>query len=336
MYETRKLTETCLHAMALALAALSVAMPVAAQNWKPARNVEIIAPSAAGGGSDDVARLVQRILQEKKLVDVTATVVNRPGAGGAIAWVSLNQHAGDGHYFAISTANLLTNHITGASPLHFTDLTPVAQLFSESVAVAVRADSPVRNGKDLLARLKSDSSALSAAIGTSLGNTGHIALALATRAAGGDARKLKAVVFSAAAQGTAALLGGHVDLIASPASNLVSHHAEKRIRVVAVSAPARLSGVLADAPTWREAGADVVIDNLRGIVAPRDLSTSQTAYWEAVLGKMVAAEEWQQNLEKHSRVNSYAGSAGSRKALESQYEQMRAGLAELGLAKERK
>lgn len=319
-----------------ALVAAALPLQGAAQQWKPARNVEIIAPSAAGGGSDDVARLVQRIVQERKLVDATTTVVNRPGAGGAIAWVSLNRHAGDGHYLAISTANLLTNHITGTSPLHHTDLTPVAQLFSESVAVAVRADSPIRSGKELLARLKSDPSALSAAIGTSLGNTGHIALALATRAAGGDARKLKAVVFSAAAQGMTALLGGHVDMVTSPASNLVPHLIEKRIRIVAVSAPARLPGALADVPTWREVGADVVIDNLRGVVGPKDLPASQVAYWEGVLGRMAAADEWKQNLEKHVRTASYTGSAGSRKALELQYEQMRAGLAELGLAKERK
>lgn len=319
----------------LALVAASLPLGAAAQQWKPARNVEIIAPSAAGGGSDDVARLVQRILQERKLVDATITVVNRPGAGGAIAWVSLNQHAGDGHYLAISTANLLTNHITGTSPLNYTDLTPVAQLFSESVAVAVRADSPIRNGKELLVRLKGDASALSAAVGTSLGNTGHIALALATKAAGGDARKLKAVVFSAAAQGMAAVLGGHVDLIASPASNLVPHLIEKRIRILAVSAPARLGGALADVPTWRETGADVVIDNLRGVVGPRDLPASQVAYWEGVLGKLVTTDEWKQNLEKSSRASSFTGSGGSRKALALQYEQMRAGLEELGLAKGR-
>src|SRR6185503_5583278 len=118
-----------------------------------------------------------------------------------------------------------------------------------------------------------------------------------------------------------------------PASNLVPHHAEKRIRIIAVSAPARLAGVLADVPTWREIGADVVIDNLRGVVGPKDMTASQVAYWESVLGKMVAADERRQSLEKNSRVNSYAGSAVSSKALEVQYEQMLAGLTELALAR---
>lgn len=304
-----------------------------AQAWTPSRHVEIVAPSAAGGGSDTLARLVQKVLQENKLVAVTTAVVNKPGAGGAIAWTGLNQQAADGHAIAISTANLLTNHITGRSPLNYTDLTPLAQLFSESVGIAVRGDSPIKTGRDLLARLKADPAALSAAVGTSLGNSGHIALALAARAAGSDAKKLKAVVFPAAAQGMAALLGGHVDLVASPASNLVPHLQDGKIRILAVSAPQRLAGALADTPTWRELGAEVVIDNLRGIVGPKGMGAPQVAYWEAALKKLSETDEWKRNLDKNVWTNNFTGAAGSLHELKLQYDEMRLGLLELGLAK---
>ena len=305
----------------------------AAQEWKPARHVEIAAPSAAGGGSDTLARLAQKLLQEHKLVAQTISVVNKPGAGGAIAWTGLNQHAGDAHHIAISTANLLTNHITGASALHYTELTPLAQLFSEPVGIAVRADSPVKSGRELIARLKADPAALSAAVGTSLGNSGHITLALVTRAAGGDAKKLKAVVFSAAAQGMTALLGGHVDLVASPVSNLVPHLQGGKIRILAVSAPLRLGGALAEAPAWRELGANVVIDNLRGVVGPKGLSAPQIAYWEAVLKRMTGTDEWKTRLEQNAWTDTFTGAAGSARELKLQHDEMRAGLAELGLAK---
>ena len=316
---------------AATLAVLSTC--AAAQEWKPARHVEIAAPSAAGGGSDTLARLAQKLLQEHKLVAQTMGVVNKPGAGGAIAWTGLNQHAGDAHHIAISTANLLTNHITGASALHYTDLTPLAQLFSEPVGIAVRADSPVKSGKELIARLKADPAALSAAVGTSLGNSGHITLALATKAAGGDAKKLKAVVFSAAAQGMSALLGGHVDLVASPVSNLVPHLREGRIRILAVSAPKRLAGVLAEVPAWRELGVAVEIDNLRGVVGPKGLSAPQIAYWEAVLKRMTDTDEWRKSLEQNAWTDTFTGAAGSARELKLQYDEMRVGLAELGLAK---
>src|SRR5688572_31845344 len=95
-------------------------------SWKPTRHVELVAPSAAGGGSDTIARLVQRVLQENRIVEVPVNVVNKAGAGGTLAWSGLNQHPGDGHYISISTANLLTNLIAGRSTLSYTELTPIA------------------------------------------------------------------------------------------------------------------------------------------------------------------------------------------------------------------
>jgi putative tricarboxylic transport membrane protein len=320
---------------AIVVAALALLLPSStlAQDWRPERNIEIIAPSAAGGGSDTLARLVQRILQENRLADAPLTVINKPGAGGAIAWTALSQSPGDGYHVAISTANLLTNHITGRSTLNHTDFSPLAQLFSEAVGVAVRADSSIKSATELLVRFKTDAGALSAAVGTSLGNSGHIALALAAKAAGGDAKKLKAVVFPAAAQGMTALLGGHVDLVASPLSNLIPHQRDGRIRILAVSTPQRLAGASSSVPTWRELGADVVIDNLRGVLGPKGMGATQTAWWQGVLARMTATGDWKKHLEQNVWVNSYTGAEGSRKILQQQYDQMRAGLAELGLAK---
>jgi putative tricarboxylic transport membrane protein len=301
--------------------------------WKPTRNVELVAASAAGGGSDNLARLVQKTLQEQKIIDVPLTVINKPASGGVVAWSGLNQNPLDGHHLAISTANLLTNHITGRSTLHYTDVTSVAQLFSESVGIAVRADSPVRSGSDLAALLKADAGSVSAAIGTSLGNTGHITLAMVTQAAGGDAKKLKAVVFQSVSQGVTALLGGHVDVLATPASNLAAHHVAGRIRIIGLSAPQRYAGALAQVPTWREQGISVIVDNLRGIIGPKAMTTAQTAYWESALAQVVRSAEWKAHLEKNQWSDSFVGAAGSRKALAEQHEEMRAGLAALGMVK---
>ncbi len=321
--------------VAFALMACAAAGAVQAQGgaWKPTRNVEVVAASSAGGGSDNLARLVQKILQEDRIVDVPVTVINKPAAGGVVAWTGLNQNPMDGHHLSISTANLLTNHITGRTTLSFTDVTAIAQLFSESTAAAVRADSPIRDGRELLARLRADTGSLSAAIGTSLGNSGHVTLALATKAAGGDAKKLKAVVFQSVSQGVTALLGGHVDVISTPASNLVPHHVAGRLRIIAVSAPQRQSGALAPVATWREQGADVLVDNLRGVIGPKAMTAAQVAYWETALARVVASAEWKAHLEKNLWTDSFLGADASGKALKVQYDQMRSGLGELGMAK---
>lgn len=322
---------TSFHRVIIAFSIFAAGHGAAAQTWKPLRSVELVAPSAAGGGSDHLARLVQKIIQEQRIVEPPMIVINKAASGGVVAWSGLNQNPMDGHHLAISTANLLTNQITGRSTLHYSDVTAVAQLFSESVGIAVRAESPIRSGRELATLLKADAGTVSAAIGTSLGNTGHIALALIAQAAGGDAKKLKSVVFQSASQGMSALLGGHVDVVASPASNLVAHHAAGRVRIIGITSPQRLAGALAQVPTWREQAINVVVDNLRGVIGPKSMTAAQVAYWEGAFARVVGAAEWKANLEKNQWSDSFVGADGSRKALGEQHEEMRAGLAALGL-----
>ena len=83
-------------AMVVLVIAASTAAPDA-RAWQPDKPVEIIIPTSPGGGVDRTARVLQKILQDGGLVKVPVTVVNKPGAGGAVSLVYLNQHAGDGH-----------------------------------------------------------------------------------------------------------------------------------------------------------------------------------------------------------------------------------------------
>ena len=105
--------------------------------------------SGPGGANDVIARTLQRIIQQRKLVDSPLTVVSKVGAGGVIAWSYLNQHAGDAAYISVSPINLLVEHILGASPITYTDVTPIAQLFNEYVAFVVKADGALRSGRDV-------------------------------------------------------------------------------------------------------------------------------------------------------------------------------------------
>ena len=103
------------YAFGLALL-LACAAPALAQTpWKPSRTVEIVVGVAPGGGVDRTARLLQKVFLEKKLIDVAATVVNKPGGGGILGQAYLSQHAGDAHYLEVSATSILTNQITGKS-----------------------------------------------------------------------------------------------------------------------------------------------------------------------------------------------------------------------------
>jgi putative tricarboxylic transport membrane protein len=316
----------------VALCAIACASAMGAE-WKPEHNVEIIVGTGPAGGQDKTARTLQRILQEHKLVGAPVIVVNKPGGGGAVGWTYLSQHAGDAHHVEIGNPTLLTNHIIGRSPIGYTDFTPIAILFTESVAFSVRADSPIQSGRDLVERLRKDPSSVSFSVGSSLGSANHIAMGEVTRLAGGDPRRLKAVVFQGGGEAMTALLGGHVDLVASAANNVVNQVAAGKLRVIGVTAPQRLSGALAVVPTWREQGIDVTVNNWRMVAGPKGLTHEQLAFWEAVVRRATDSAEWKQDLERNAFENMFMTGQEAQRFLKSQYEVLQAALAQIGMAK---
>ncbi|MGH8702771.1 MAG: tripartite tricarboxylate transporter substrate binding protein [Burkholderiales bacterium] len=315
---------------------VAITIPASAQSgaWKPARNVEIVVGVGPGGGIDRTARFLQKLLQDQRLIEVTATVVNKPGGGGSIAQTYLNQRAGDSHYFEITATSLLTNHITGKSAFGHKDFTPIAMLSDEYIGFLVRQDSPLKTGKDLLTLLRADSDSIPIGIATAAGNTNHIAAGLAAKAAGGDVKKLKVVVFGSGGEAMTALLGGHVGLVATPSSNAIPHLQAGRMRVLAIAAPARLEGALATVPTWKEQGAQIIVANWRPVIGPRGLSAPQVAFWEEVFARVTRSDEWRSEVARSGGVNHYLNSRNLAAYFDEQYAQFKTVLTELGLAKQ--
>ena len=121
-------------------------------------------------------------------------------------------------------------------------------MIGDFIGFAVRADSPITSGKDLLERLKKDPSSVAAGI-TALGGNNHIALVLAARSAGVDTRKLKTPVFQSSGDSVTALLGGHIDLHIGSVGPLAKQLEAGKVRLLAVTSDQRLPGPLATIPT---------------------------------------------------------------------------------------
>lgn len=322
----------CVAIMAALICALA-AVPLQAQSWKPSKPIEIIIGTSSGGPQDRMGRAVHRIIQEKKLLDVPVTVVNRAGGGGAIAMTYLNTHPGDAHYVAVNAMTTLTNYITGKSQQGPADFTPLAIMGVEYVALFVRADSPLKSAKDVVERLRKDPASMSMAVGTALGNATHLSFALAMRAAGVDVKKMRTVVFNSGGESMTALLGGHIDAASSAPSAMLSQLRTGKLKILAIGAPKRLGGELSSVPTWIELGIDASFDLWRGIAGPRGLTPAQVAFWDRVLGAVAASPEWKQELEKNDLENIYKNSAETAKHWKAEYDEVRAVLLELGLAK---
>ena len=319
-------------ALLFVLAAFAAIAPAAAQ-WQPTRNVEIIAPAAAGSALDSMSRLLQRVIQEGKLTSANVTVVNRAGGGNAVGFTYLTSHPGDAHYVAVTPFTIITNRIVGANPTSYQDITPIAMLADEHVGFVVSPKSSIRTGRDLLERLKKDPGSVSMALASALGNANHIAVALVGKAVGADPRRHKIAVFNSSGESITAVLGGHVDL-AITTTGLVGPHVQAgRVNAIAVAANQRLTGALAQVPTWREQGVDVSFSSWRALIGPRGMTQEQLAYWESLVSRAVAQDEWKAALEKNGLTPAHMNSAATGKLFAQQAVQLREVLAELGLVK---
>jgi putative tricarboxylic transport membrane protein len=320
------------YGIAIALATASAG--IAAQTWSPQKNVEIVAGSAPGGSNDKTARTMERVLAANKLVATTLTVVNKPGGGGSIAYTYVSQRAGDAHYLAIGSSNLLSNHIVGSSTLTYHDFTPLALLYNDYAVFAVQSESPINTGKDLAERLRKDPRSVVLGFANTFGGSRHIAAGLLVKAVGSNVRDLKPVVFKGSAEAITAMLGGHIEVVVIGAVNAIGHVANGRMRVIAVAAPQRFSsGVLATAPTWKEQGIDLAYGNWRAIFGPKGLSAAQLAYWQDALRKMSETAAWKADLEKNYWSREFIVGEKLREEIERENAYLKTMLAELGLAR---
>ncbi|MGE0556855.1 MAG: Bug family tripartite tricarboxylate transporter substrate binding protein [Burkholderiales bacterium] len=318
----------------LAILAMSVTVHAHAQGgWSPERNVEIVVGSSAGTGTDRVARLMEQIWREKKMLDVSVSVTNKPGGGGAISWAYLNQRSGDPHFLLITSYNIVANYINGKSKLTYTDFTPVSLLASEYIAYSVRADSPIKSVGDLVKLLKEDPGSVVAGVSSSAGGANHIALGRLAKAAGVDINKMKVVIFSGTNSALVGLLGGHVGLFVNSLSATAGPFKGSQIRPLAVAAPKRIGGIYATVPTLTEAGIPVIAENWRLAIAPKGITDVQADYWDNALKKLTATEEWDKELASYYIPNEPLDRARTRRHLDKQFGEIKAILTDIGLAK---
>jgi putative tricarboxylic transport membrane protein len=316
----------------LALMPLLCGSAWAQGGWKPSKNVEILVTTAPGSGSDRAARVIQRLLQEQRLIETSAVVVNRAGGGGAAVYTLLQQKKGEAHSIGISARNLVVNPIMGRG-VGYRDLTPIARLTGEYIAVGVRADSRLKSGRDLIAALKANPAALTFGIANSLGNSNHQAVARALSAGGIAASSAKNVVFQSGGNAITALLGGHVDVVPASLGVWIGPLRAGQVRLIAVTAPARIGGDFAQVPTWREQGLDAVVSNWRAMVGPPAMPAPALAFWVGALRKVTASPEWQRELDEQYLSDEFLSGPALIRYFDQEHAELKAFLTDLQLAK---
>lgn len=332
-HRASRLVTLCL---ALMTGAWSYAIGAQTAQWVPTDPVELITGTGTGGSLDRALRLMQKIIQDKKLVSVPILVTNKPGGRGTISINYMNRRPSDGHVLVLAGAGTMGSYLMGLVDVNMlTDMTVIAQLYHEYPVSVVGSTSPIKDGKELIARLAKSPESLSIGL-VSPGGAQHTHIALAAIAAGIDPKRLKIVVFKSGSEVLTAVLGGHVDVGISSPSLLNPSITNGTVRAMAISAPQRLTGgTMSKVPTWKELGFESIASVFRTMVGPRDLPDAQIAYWEEVLVKVASSEEWRGELDKNIMVGDFLKSKQAYQALASEQESLKMTLTKMGMAKVR-
>ena len=303
-------------------------------SWQPERTVQLVAGTPPGGGLDRVARALEKAIVAAGLLDVPVEVLNVPGDGARKCWTDLvDKHPGDAHVLGISSPNMVSDYLVGIASFEHSKYVPVATLVTEYIAFAVRAESELKSGKDLLARLGRAPSDVKVALSTALGNPNHVALAKLTRQQGGDINAPVIRVFDTALDAVADVIAGKADVCAVTAASVLAEQKAGRVRELAITAPQRLGGSFADTPTWNELGADCVIGAWRGVTGPTGITPEQAAYWAGILEAATKTEVWRDELARLSWSPQFLAGPKLDAALANERAEFVAVLGELGLLK---
>lgn len=295
--------------------------------------VKLIVPADAGGGWDQTAREMQRVLQDTDLVS-SAQVENVPGAGGTVGLSKLANEK-DPDTLMVMGLVMLGAVETNESPVTLSDTTPIARLTEEAEVIVVPKDSPYKTIDDLVKDLVENGKDVSIA-GGSAGGIDNILAGLLLKASGvegGDIPdKLNYIPYSGGGESLAALLGNKVSAGISGVGEYLPPVKSGKLRALAVSGAERVEA-LPDVPTLEESGLDLVVTNWRGVVAPGNVSDAKADALTQLLEDMHGTDEWQEVLTTNDWGDAFQARPDFESYIESEQTTVRSTLRDIGLVK---
>lgn len=277
---------SALVAIALALGACDKTPKEAGAPSKP----ECIAPAKPGGGFDLTCKLAQSGLKETKQLDKPMRVTYMPGGVGAVAYnkIVANDPANDNAIIAFSTGSLLNLAQGKFGQYSEQDVRWLAAVGTDYGMVAVNADSPLKDLKDLAEALKKDPKAISFGAGGSVGGQDWLQTAMLAKAAGVNPKEMTYVALEGGGEAVTALLGNHISVVSAGIAEMGPHIESGKVRVLAVFAPQRLEGKLNNIPTAKEQGFDVEWPVIRGYYMGPKVSEEAYQWWRKHFDLMLA------------------------------------------------
>ena len=324
--QSRKIISRLLTALCASSMLFAATAPTAHAADYPSKQIELIVPFSAGGGTDLVSRAFADTA--KKYLPQPMGVVNKTGGGGAVGLTEIAMARADGYKIGTGTSEINMLPHMGLVAFTLNDFTPIARLNAEPSALSVNAESPWQTFEEFMTYAKANPGKVR------IGNSGtgaiwHLAAeALADKA---DV-KFSHVPYEGANPAVTALLGGHIEAVTVSPAEVVNHVKAGKIRLLAVMADQR-SPTFDQVPTLKEKGVDLTIMTWRGIMVSKKTPQNIVEILRAAAKQTTEDPAFKEVLTKMNLTSAYLDAPEFKSFLEKDNEFYKALMTKLGIAK---
>jgi len=291
---------TCLFLTAISLTTLTSSTALA---WEPTKSVEFIVPAGTGGGADQMARMIQGIIQKNDLMKQPVVVINKAGGAGAEGFLDVSGANRNPHKIIITLSNLFTTPLATGVPFSWKDMTPVAMLALDNFILWVNAEQPYKTPKDLIEGAKTGGANSFKMGGTGSKQEDQIITAAIEQTTGAT---FTYIPYKGGGDVAAQLVGNHITASVNNPIEAVAQWRAGALRPLCVFDGKRidLKEPIAnnmswnDVPTCKESGLDVEYTMLRGIFTSPGVTADQVKYYVDLFQKVRETPDWKDFMAK--------------------------------------
>ena len=249
--------------------------------WPDDKPIEVVIGFAPGGGTDVMARKLLPFVEKRLDGKAKFVVLNKPGAGGEIAFASIARAAPDAYSMGVVNVpgyNFLP--MTRKTQYSMDEIRLIARVVDDPSVIVVPADSKFATLADVLAALRSKPGSVTFGH-NGAGTNGHLAIRML---AGAGKVEPNEISYRGTAVQRTDLLGGHLEVGMVSLSEVAELHGTNKgpLRAIAILSKQR-SPSLPDVPTAEETGVPVTMTAERGFAAPKAVSDEVAKKLEAAI-----------------------------------------------------
>ena len=264
----------------------------------PQKAVTVINPYSAGGGTDLAIRTLASLCEP--FLGQPLRVINKPGGSGAIGSAEAMHSKPDGYTLLVNDKALISSYYLGVGQTKWAEMESVCRLDIASQVILVHASSPYKNAKEFIAAIKAAPNTLTIGV-SGIGGMSHL-LAEAFIAASGA--PIKIVGFDGGATNKAAVTGQQVTASALQLAEAYPLVKSGDLRILGLAEEAR-NPYFPDIPTFKEQGIDCVLNQYRGIWAPKGTPKEIVAKLATVFKQAMETEKFQQFMKDSFTVDGH-------------------------------